>query len=136
MFEYIGHKYLFRHSLVSILFEYIRTFVHAKFVCTNIFRHWVMSVLECKNKKNILLYLNIHTISIQIFIQTFLCVKFVIQICSDIRVNFLIQICSDICLYQNFHKCHTLYWMHIYFTVQIQLSETLVNDAKTNRGLG
>ena len=29
-------------------YEYIRTFVRVKFVCTNIFGHSLVSVLECK----------------------------------------------------------------------------------------
>ena len=63
IFEYIGHEYIFRHSFVSIfllriysdirscqicLYEYIQTFVRVKFVCTNIFGHSLVSVLECK----------------------------------------------------------------------------------------
>ena len=32
IFEYIGHKYIFGHSFVSIW-----TFVRVKYVCTNIF---------------------------------------------------------------------------------------------------
>ena len=37
------------HSYQFFFYKYIRTFVRAKFVCTDIFGHSVMSVLECKN---------------------------------------------------------------------------------------
>ena len=43
-------------------YEYIWTFVRVKFVCTNIFGHSLVSVLECKTKTNIRIYSNIHAI--------------------------------------------------------------------------
>ena len=39
----------------TFLYECIRTFIHVKFVCTNIFRHSFVSVLGCENN------LKIHT---------------------------------------------------------------------------
>ena len=63
IFDYICHKYLFRHSFVSIFrYEYIRTIVRVKFECTNIFGYSFVSVLECKNFLNLRIYSNIHTI--------------------------------------------------------------------------
>ena len=50
------------HSGQFCLYEYIRTFVRVKFVCTNIFRHSFMSVLESENRPNIRIYSNIRTI--------------------------------------------------------------------------
>ena len=35
-------------SYQFFFYEYIRTFVRVKFVCTNIFGHSLVSVLECK----------------------------------------------------------------------------------------
>ena len=46
IFEYIGHEF---RSYQFFLFEYIRTLIRIKFVCTNIFGHSFVSVLECKN---------------------------------------------------------------------------------------
>ena len=48
------------HSGQFCLYEYIRTFVRVKFVCTNIFRHSFMSVLESENRPNIRIYSDIH----------------------------------------------------------------------------
>ena len=50
------------HSGQFCLYEYIRTFVRVKFVCTNIFGHSFMSVLESENRPNIRIYSNIRTI--------------------------------------------------------------------------
>ena len=47
---------------INFLYEYIRTFVCVKFVCTNIFRHSLVSVLECKTLTNIWIYSNIRAI--------------------------------------------------------------------------
>ena len=49
-------------SYQFFFYEYIRTFIRIKFVCTNIFGHSFVSVLECKNYTNIRIYSNIHTI--------------------------------------------------------------------------
>ena len=47
--EYIGHKYLFAQSFISIfLYESIRTLVCVKFVCMNIFKHSFVSNCWCK----------------------------------------------------------------------------------------
>ena len=70
------------HSGQFCLYEYIRTFVRVKFVCTNIFRHSFMSVLESENRPNIRIFVQF---SIRIFIRTFVRVKFVIRIYSDIQ---------------------------------------------------
>ena len=86
------------HSGQFCLYEYIRTFVRVKFVCTNIFRHSFMSVLESENRPNIRIFVQF---SIQIFIRTFVRVKFVIQIYSD----------KHLC--ENFHKFHTLHCMFV-----------------------
>ena len=40
--------YSYIHSYQFVFYEYIRTFVRVKFVCTNIFGHSLVSVLECK----------------------------------------------------------------------------------------
>ena len=64
-------------------YEYILTFVHVKFDCTNIFGYSFVSVLECKICLNIWIFAQF---SIQIFIQTFVCVKLVTRIYSDIRL--------------------------------------------------
>ena len=49
-------------SYQFFFYEYIRTFVRVKFVCTNIFRHSLVSVLECKTLTNIRIYSNIRAI--------------------------------------------------------------------------
>ena len=75
------------HSGQFCLYEYIRTFVRVKFVCTNIFRHSFMSVLESENRPNIRIYWNIRTI-------------FNTNIYSDIRsCQIFLRIYSDI------HSC-------------------------------
>ena len=97
IFKYICHRYLFRHSFVSIFwYKYIRTFVRVKFDCTNIFGYSFMSVLECNNC-SIFEYIRIFVqFSIQIFFWTFVRVKFVIRIYSDIRAIFNTYTYSDI----------------------------------------
>ena len=53
IFEYsnilVTNIYLVIPSYQFFFYEYIRTFVRVKFVCTNIFGHSLVSVLECKN---------------------------------------------------------------------------------------
>ena len=49
-------------SYQLFFYEYIWTFVRVKFVCTNIFGHSLVIVLECKTKTNIRIYSNIHSI--------------------------------------------------------------------------
>ena len=94
------------HSYQFFFDEYIRKFVYVKFVCTNIFRHSFVSLKTRQIFEYIWIFIQF---SIQIFIQTFVCVKKIIQIYSDIHLcNFLIQIYSDIYSCQNFHECHTL----------------------------
>merc|ERR1712147_189172 len=64
IFEYsnilVTNIYSDIHSYQFFFYEYIRTFVRVKFVCTNIFGHSLVSVLECKTKTNIRIYSNIH----------------------------------------------------------------------------
>ena len=52
IFEYsnilVTNIYSNIHSYQFLFYEYIRTFVRVKFVCTNIFGHSLVSVLECK----------------------------------------------------------------------------------------
>ena len=52
IFEYsnilVTNLYSDIRSYQFFFYEYIRTFVRVKFVCTNIFRHSLVSVLECK----------------------------------------------------------------------------------------
>ena len=50
---FVTNVYSDINSYQFFLSEYIRTFVRAKFVCSNIFRHSFVNVLECKNKTNI-----------------------------------------------------------------------------------
>ena len=63
IFEYsnilVTNIYSDIHSYQFFFYEYIRTFVRVKFVCTNIFGHSLVSVLECKTKTNIRIYSNI-----------------------------------------------------------------------------
>ena len=60
IFEYLNifvtNVYSDIHSYQFFRSEYIRTFVRVKFVCTNIFRHSFVNVLECKNKTNIRIF--------------------------------------------------------------------------------
>ena len=66
IFEYsnilVTNIYSDIRSFQFFFYEYIRTFVRVKFVCTNIFGHSLVSVLECKTKTNIRIYSNIHAI--------------------------------------------------------------------------
>ena len=66
IFEYsnilVTNIYSDIRSYQFFFYEYIRTFVRVKFVCTNIFRHSLVSVLECKTLTNIRIYSNIHAI--------------------------------------------------------------------------
>ena len=66
IFEYsnilVTNIYSDIHSYQFFFYEYIRTFVRVKFVCTNIFGHSLVSVLECKTKTNIRIYSNIRAI--------------------------------------------------------------------------
>ena len=52
IFEYsnilVTNIYSDIRSYQCFFYEYIRTFVRVKFVCTNIFGHSLVSVLECK----------------------------------------------------------------------------------------
>ena len=52
IFEYsnilVTNIYSDIRSYQFFFYEYIRTFVRVKFVCTNIFGHSLVSVLECK----------------------------------------------------------------------------------------
>ena len=52
IFEYsnilVTNIYSDIHSYQFFFYEYIRTFVRVKFVCTNIFGHSLVSLLECK----------------------------------------------------------------------------------------
>ena len=52
IFEYsnklVTNIYSDIRSYQIFFYEYIRTFVRVKFVCTNIFGHSLVSVLECK----------------------------------------------------------------------------------------
>ena len=86
IFEYLNilgtNIYSDIHSGQFCLYEYIRTFVRVKFVCTNIFRHSFMSVLESENRPNIRIFVQF---SIRIFIRTFVRVKKFIRIYSDIH---------------------------------------------------
>ena len=96
-------------SFQFFFYKYIWTFIRVKFVWTNLFGHSSLSVLECKNWKNIWIYLQF---SLQIFIQTFVRVNFSIRIFSDIHLcSFFMSIYSNIRLWQNFHECHTLVQM-------------------------
>ena len=61
IFEY-SNIYSDIRSNQFFFYEYIRTFVRVKFVCTNIFGHSLVNVLECKTKTNIRIYSNIHAI--------------------------------------------------------------------------
>ena len=72
--------------------KYSQTFICVKFVCTDIFGHLFVGVLECKNKTNIQIYSDIHTI-------------FNANIYSDIRGCglFLLFNFSSFCLF-NFLK--------------------------------
>ena len=80
------------HLYQFLRYEYIRTFVRFMFDCTNIFGYSLVSVLECKNCLNIRLSVQF---LIQIFIWTFVLVKFVLRIHSDIRFcQFVMQIYS------------------------------------------
>ena len=66
IFEYsnilVTNIYSDIRSCQFFFYEYIRTFVRVKFVCTNIFGHSLVIVLECKTKTNIRIYSNIRTI--------------------------------------------------------------------------
>ena len=66
IFEYsnilVTNIYSDIRSYQFFFYEYIRTFVRVKFVCTNIFGHSLVSVLECKTKTNIRIYSNIRSI--------------------------------------------------------------------------
>merc|ERR1739844_742108 len=66
IFEYsnilVTNIYSDIHSYQFFFYEYIRTFVRVKSVCTNIFGHSLVSVLECKTKTNIRIYSNIRAI--------------------------------------------------------------------------
>ena len=66
IFEYsnilVTNIYSDIHSYQFFFYEYVRTFVRVKFVCTNIFGHSLVSVLECKTKTNIRIYSNIRAI--------------------------------------------------------------------------
>ena len=68
IFEYsnilVTNIYTDIRSYQFFFYEYIRTFVRVKFVCTNIFRHSLVSVLECKTLTNIRIYSNIRAIFI------------------------------------------------------------------------
>ena len=78
IFKYIGNKYLFGHTFVSIfIYKFIWTFVRIKLVCTNIFGHSFVSLWK--------LVKTFIQFSILIFIRAFICVKFLIQIYSDIH---------------------------------------------------
>ena len=78
IFKYIGNKYLFGHTFVSIfIYKFIWTFVRIKLVCTNIFGHSFVSLWK--------LVKTFIQFSILIFIRAFICVKFFIQIYSDIH---------------------------------------------------
>ena len=94
------------------LYEYIRTFVWVKFVCTNIFRHSFMSVLESENRPNIRIYSNIRTI-------------FNTNIYSDIRSC---QIC-----YTNIFGCSKFSQMsHSGYNSQIHVLQLHVLQRLTN----
>ena len=86
IFEYLNilgtNIYSDIHSGQFCLYEYIRTFVRVKFVCTNIFRHSFMSVLESENRPNIRIFVQFLK---RICIRTFVRVKNFIQIYSDIH---------------------------------------------------
>ena len=98
-------------SYQFFFYEYIRTFVRVKFVCTNIFGHSLVSVLECKTQTNIRIYSNIHAIfNTNTYSDIRSCQKNQYEyIRIFIRVILLIRIYSDIHSYQNFHECHTLF---------------------------
>ena len=53
IFEYsnilVTNIYSDIRSYQIFFYEYIQTFIRIKFVCTNIFEHSFVSVLECKN---------------------------------------------------------------------------------------
>ena len=66
IFEYsnilVTNIYSDIRSYQFFFYEYIRTFVRVKFVCTNIFGHSLVSVLECKTSTNIRIHSNIRAI--------------------------------------------------------------------------
>ena len=114
IFEYLNilvtNIYLDIRSYQFFFYKYIQTFVCVKFVCTNIFGHSLVSVLECKTLTNIRVYSNICAIfNTNTYLDIRLCQTNQYEyIRIFIRVILLIRIYSNIHLYQNFHECHTL----------------------------
>merc|ERR1712001_792443 len=142
IFEYsnilVTNIYLDIRSYQFFFYEYIRTFVRVKFVCTNIFRHSLVSVLECKTLTNIRIYSNIRAIfNTNTYSDIRSCQKKLYEyIRIFIRVILLIRIYSDIHSYQNFHECHTLVSTFLIFANFPNLASTFLIWAKKVRDPG
>ena len=105
------------HSYWFVWCEYIQTFVHVKFVCTNIFIHLFVSVLECENYSNE--FKSSYNFPYRyVFEHTFM--SNFVEIYSDICFyHLLIRIYTNIPSCWNFYECHTLVhtpqcWVEVY----------------------
>ena len=91
----VTNIYLDIRSYQFFFYEYIRTFVRVKFVCTNIFGHSLVSVLECKTKTNIRIYSNIRAI---FNTNTYSDIRSSPDVCgADVRTRFLPAHLADLC---------------------------------------
>ena len=94
---------IFKYSNIRIYWSpiFIWTFVLARFVCTNIFGHSSVSVLECKNYTNFWIYSNIHII-FNIYSDIHLC-----QICyTNIFEHSFVQMCDLNDLFELLFSCN------------------------------